>query len=70
MHSGPQVLLRDHYSPLIIWLSPIFFLVLFTVTKIMIYGDIYPSKNVKIFVALYGRSSWLGIWNLSMPIKL
>ena len=70
MHSGPQVLLRDHYSPLIIWLSPIFFLVLFAVTKIMIYGDIYPSKNVKIFAALYGRSSWLGIWNLSMPKKL
>ena len=53
MHSGAT----DHYSPMIIWLSPTTFLVLLAVTKIMIYGDMYPSKNVKIFAALYGRSS-------------
>jgi len=47
MHSGAT----DHYSPMIIWLSPTTFLVLLAVTKIMIYGDIYPSKNVKIFAA-------------------
>lgn len=35
MHSGAT----DHYSPMIIWLSPTTFLVLLTVTKIIIYGD-------------------------------